>query len=599
MNSNPFNDGWMQAVNVRERNSRFLAEDPDNVVDSTLVKIAYAISHKRIIFFLYENHKLYYKTITDNMFYTHRTLYFQNPEIHKSLNNTEAYGFDRRDIIFHGRIWFDTGHPEYNNICSFWEPKLEVLKYWKYVEKLFLDNNLDIDEFLFEFEDFQIVDGKEKTWDELMDSKNEFLGEIEIPLEIRSKVADLISKIHVTVGAEKEKIKTELNRIYKEYGRTENKKKELVAYIKQSFKKLKPRYGGYDTLAQGRFARRVDEEIVKIYNRTLCPKLWTENKKLKPEIRNSLLKLSQEFYSQLELKGDIQDIYMLGSAASYNWTDKSDIDLHILIDIAEHPMHPEYAEKMMKNISGKWNLEHDVKIKGHKVEIYIQDVREKNRSSAIYSIMSDEWIKEPFPEKIQVDRQEIQDKYTIWKNKIEDALKQENKDLLKSILKQLKDYRELGLGSGGDLSSENIVFKILRHRGYLKRIKDCFNNLYDRGFSIKDAYDPTSTGPNPDVGQNSNFYKTHISKMRNMADGDELHSKTPMGPILRGPLTESGSFVKEGYGSGIPEKDRLKITNPDGSVRRWQIKSKDAPKTPKLDEELDSIINEILDKTFC
>ena len=41
----------------------------------------------------------------------------------------------------------------------------------------------------------------------------------------------------------------------------------------------------------------------------------------------------------------------------------------------------------------------------------------------------------------------------------------------------------------------------------------------------------------------------------------------------------------EGFGAGIPEDDRLKIKNNDSSVRRWQIRSKDAPKTPKMTKE--------------
>jgi hypothetical protein len=44
--------------------------------------------------------------------------------------------------------------------------------------------------------------------------------------------------------------------------------------------------------------------------------------------------------------------------------------------------------------------------------------------------------------------------------------------------------------------------------------------------------------------------------------------------------------VQEGFGSGIPEDDRLKIKNEDNSTRRWQIRSKDAPKTPKMTDEV-------------
>ncbi len=50
--------------------------------------------------------------------------------------------------------------------------------------------------------------------------------------------------------------------------------------------------------------------------------------------------------------------------------------------------------------------------------------------------------------------------------------------------------------------------------------------------------------------------------------------------------------IKEGVGAGIPEDDRLKIKNADGSTRRWQIRSKDAPKTPKFTDTPPKAIEE-------
>ena len=60
---------------------------------------------------------------------------------------------------------------------------------------------------------------------------------------------------------------------------------------------------------------------------------------------------------------------------------------------------------------------------------------------------------------------------------------------------------------------------------------------------------------------------------------------------------EKTDTIDEGYGAGIPEQDRLKIKNIDGSVRRWQIKSKNAPKTPLIKED-EELINGVLEKLF-
>jgi len=52
--------------------------------------------------------------------------------------------------------------------------------------------------------------------------------------------------------------------------------------------------------------------------------------------------------------------------------------------------------------------------------------------------------------------------------------------------------------------------------------------------------------------------------------------------------------VKEGYGAANPEEDRLKIVD-NGNARRWQVRSKDAPKTPCF---MNDLVNEIVEKYF-
>lgn len=227
------------------------------------------------------------------------------------------------------------------------------------------------------------------------------------------------------------------------------------------------------------------ETSIQIYNRTLCPELWSEDKKLNPEAKDALLQIAFDFYTDSELGLPIQDVYLLGSSANYNWTPQSDMDVHILIDSANLSMHPENAEKFLRSLVGKWNLEHDITVKGHRVELYLQDVREQNESTGVYSIIHDNWIKEPSPEKISLDKDLIQKKYSMWKQKIEDAIRREDEKTLKRILDILKEYRTIGLKRNGEFSTENIVFKILRATGFLQKIKECYNQIYDKKMTVK------------------------------------------------------------------------------------------------------------------
>jgi hypothetical protein len=57
---------------------------------------------------------------------------------------------------------------------------------------------------------------------------------------------------------------------------------------------------------------------------------------------------------------------------------------------------------------------------------------------------------------------------------------------LKKLLQKLYKYRQAGLDSNGELSEENIVFKILRYAGSLDKLKDNIDKIYDKKVSVKE-----------------------------------------------------------------------------------------------------------------
>jgi len=228
----------------------------------------------------------------------------------------------------------------------------------------------------------------------------------------------------------------------------------------------------------------------RVYNKILDPNLW-KGKKLKPEVRESLLKVAEDFYNSTDLKGEIHNILLLGSSANYNWTPVSDIDVHVVIDIAEEKINEEYARKFMDGLAFKWNTEHDIEVKGHPVEMYIQDIREPNSSpqqarpgASIYSLYDGKWLLEPNPQNIKLDSDKIRKKFQLINKKIETLIQTENIEQLKSLMKSIRNYRNAGLAKSGEFSVENIVFKALRHSGDLKKMKDTINTIYDRKTSL-------------------------------------------------------------------------------------------------------------------
>ena len=222
---------------------------------------------------------------------------------------------------------------------------------------------------------------------------------------------------------------------------------------------------------------------VRIYNDTLNPNIW-DNSKLKPEIKEKLLQIGKDFYADTETDAPLKDVLFVGSLANYNWSDTSDFDVHIVIDFKDVDENVELVEKLVNALKSKWNDEHDIHLKGHNVEVYIQDVTKENRSTGVYSLMQDKWLSEPQKENIEIDKEKIQEKYNDFVRKINSALKSQDIDKLKSIIKDVYDMRQSGLDKSGELSTENLVFKILRNRNYIEKLKQEIINLYDKKQSL-------------------------------------------------------------------------------------------------------------------
>ena len=89
---------------------------------------------------------------------------------------------------------------------------------------------------------------------------------------------------------------------------------------------------------------------------------------LKPEIRKSLLRIAYDFLESLDPKMTFADITLTGSMANYNYTDQSDLDLHILFDFSSMGENGELIQNLFNAKRQIWNDVHDIKIKDHDVE---------------------------------------------------------------------------------------------------------------------------------------------------------------------------------------------------------------------------------------
>jgi len=228
------------------------------------------------------------------------------------------------------------------------------------------------------------------------------------------------------------------------------------------------------------------------YHDTLNPKVWdnyknTNKSTLKKPIRNKLVDIANEFIGSLSDDDNIfiDDIVLLGSLTNYNWSEYSDFDLHIMVDLSQFDDQSDLYKKIFDLKKDKFNTTHDIKIVGFDVELYVQSIDEDNESSGIYSLIDDEWISKPDRENPIIDKKMLKRKALGWIDKINNAIESSNDvNPLKKLKDKLKTYRKSGLEKEGEFSYENLVFKILRRTGHIEKLINAINTTFDKKFSM-------------------------------------------------------------------------------------------------------------------
>ena len=231
------------------------------------------------------------------------------------------------------------------------------------------------------------------------------------------------------------------------------------------------------------------------YNDTLHPQFWDEFE-FKEDVLKPILKIVDDF-----VKDDahispemVEDVQLTGSLANYNYSEYSDLDVHILLDFADINKDEEIVKRALDGKRFIWNLRHDIKFNGHEVELYFQDIHEPHVASGLFSLSGNRWIKKPKYEKPEVDHEDVVKKANSFKKELDlladvlDNISDEKEfSLINRRAKKLKEkimrMRKEGLAGKGEFSVENLAFKNLRNDQTIARLNDLIIKSYDLMYS--------------------------------------------------------------------------------------------------------------------
>ena len=240
------------------------------------------------------------------------------------------------------------------------------------------------------------------------------------------------------------------------------------------------------------FSQSQFEPIKSFYLQdTLNPEVWQKSK-LDSDIKKDLLTIANDYIEYLELEDvKVDDIVLTGSLSNYNWSKYSDFDVHIIFDFKQINEDIELVRKYLDAKEKVWKLQHELKLRGFDVELFCENAGESGISTGVYSLMNDEWVKEPSKSDFVPDEDQIRKKASKFMREIKDIeteLDNASSDLeelsqrISRVLKKIKDGRKAGLEKEGEYSLENLVFKLLRRNGYIQRIIDVKRQAYDKRY---------------------------------------------------------------------------------------------------------------------
>lgn len=223
-------------------------------------------------------------------------------------------------------------------------------------------------------------------------------------------------------------------------------------------------------------------DTVKFHDR-LNPRLWGRDEHLLPKVQQQLMAIADDFREFLGVTDlDLEDITVSGSNAAYSYTPQSDIDLHLVVRLPQ--ANADVLRELFAAKKYQYNDEHNIRIGGADVELYVQPSDQPHISQGIYSLKNQDWIQIPRRRVPDIDDTCVAHKIEDLQQRIDVAVSQANEEAMQRLWTKIKTMRQTGLEQQGEFGCDNLAFKGLRRSGYLQKLKQAINQAHDHRLSL-------------------------------------------------------------------------------------------------------------------
>lgn len=178
----------------------------------------------------------------------------------------------------------------------------------------------------------------------------------------------------------------------------------------------------------------LEEDIEK--HSELNPKLWNKDETLKPEVLEKVNLIVEEFLAGLKddnIDINVNDVVLVGSNCSYNYTKDSDLDIHIIADTTTLKDNSELYKKLYSAYRTLFNKKLDIEFYNIPVELYIESTGTPGLYNGVYSVLQNKWLSQPVAEDIpEIDKEALNKEVKVWEDRYNKIIAVDSKTKKKS-----------------------------------------------------------------------------------------------------------------------------------------------------------------------
>lgn len=222
----------------------------------------------------------------------------------------------------------------------------------------------------------------------------------------------------------------------------------------------------------------------------LNPKLFGDDELLKPEVLDKINAIVDEFsdgLAQDDIELPIEEVILIGSNVSYNYSKDSDLDIHIIVNTDDLDYPADLYDKLYSAYRSLFNKKFDIEFYDIPVELYVETGELPRVSNGVYSVTDNCWIKHPVQQDIpDIDLDKFNDIFKVWEDKYIQTKAENTVEAVDKFIEDIYALRKASLTEGGEYSEGNLVFKEIRNLGYLDELKELKNTLKAKNLSLYD-----------------------------------------------------------------------------------------------------------------